>query len=104
MAKSISIVAARRELGRLAEEVRRTGQPVTLTRRGRAVARIAPEPGIQPGQSRPRDAFAKLRGTIHLHCDLDELQSAIRALRTEFSRNLDRRAARLGAGKARPRA
>ena len=44
MKKSVSIVETRRNLGRLAEEVRRTGQSVVLTRRGRAVARIAPEP------------------------------------------------------------
>jgi prevent-host-death family protein len=103
MAKSVSIVAARRELGRLAEEVRRTGQPVILTRRGRAVARIAPEPGTEPGRQRAQDAFAELRGTVRLHCDLDELQSTIRALRTELSRSLDRRAARFGARGARSR-
>lgn len=104
MVRSVSIVAARRELGRLAEEVRRTGQPVVLTRRGRAVARIAPEPGTEPGRKRPRDAFAELRGTVRLHGDLDGVQSAIRALRMELSRSLDRRGARFGAGGARSRA
>jgi len=103
MARTVSIVAARRELGRLADEVRRTGQPVILTRRGRAVARIAPEANIERGQTRPRDAFAELRGTVRLHCDFDELQSAIRALRREFGSNLDRRAATLNAGGARRR-
>jgi hypothetical protein len=67
------------------------------------VARIAPETGSEPEQQRRRDPFADLRGTIRLHCDLDDLQSAIRALRTEFSRNLDRRAARVGGGGARRR-
>ncbi|MBI3768722.1 MAG: type II toxin-antitoxin system Phd/YefM family antitoxin [Deltaproteobacteria bacterium] len=95
MNKTVSIVAARRELGRLAEEVRRTGQPVILTRRGQAVARIAPEPAIAAGRSRARDAFAELRGTVRLNCTLDELQSAVRDLRTEFGANLDRRAVAL---------
>ncbi len=104
MKKSVSIVAARRELGRLAEEVRRTRQPVMLTRRGRAVARLAPEPGIELGQRSARDAFAGLRGTIRLNCDLDELQSAIHNLRAEFTRNLDRRAATLGRRRTRTRA
>jgi prevent-host-death family protein len=104
MLRRVSIVAARRELGRLAEEVRRTGQPVVLTRRGRAVARIVPEAGTEPGRKRPHDAFAELRGTVRLHCDLDGLQRTIRALRTEFSRSLDRRGARLGARGVRSRA
>ena len=34
MKKSVSIVEARQELGRLAEEVRRTGKSVARTRRG----------------------------------------------------------------------
>ena len=90
MRKRVSIVAARRELGRLAEQVSRTGQPVVLTRRGRAVARIAPEPDIELGRRTPRDAFAELRGTVQLNCNLDELQSAVRKLRAEFTGNLDR--------------
>jgi len=55
MSKTVSIVAARRELGRLADEVRRTGQPVILTRRGHAIARIAPEPAIAAGRSSAND-------------------------------------------------
>jgi prevent-host-death family protein len=104
MKKSVSIVAARRELGRLAEEVRRTGQPVLLTRRGRAVACIAPEPAHELDGRSPRDAFAELRGTIRLNCDLDELQAAIRDLRAEAARNLDRRAATLTGRRRRGRA
>lgn len=104
MAKAVSIVAARKELGRLADEVRRTGQPVTLTRRGRAVARIVPEPRAEVSQDGgERDAFAALRGTVRLNCDLDGLQTAIRELRTELAQNLDRRADRPG-GRPRVRA
>jgi antitoxin (DNA-binding transcriptional repressor) of toxin-antitoxin stability system len=102
--KSVSIVAARRELGRLAEEVGRTGQPVALTRRGRVVARIAPEPGAEPRPPQPRDAFAELRGTVRLNCTLDELQTAVKQLRTEFTRSLGHRAALLAKHKARARA
>ncbi len=75
-----------------------------LTRRGRAVARIVPEAGTEPSRKRPHDAFAELRGTVRLHCDLAGLQCTIRALRTEFSRSLDRRGARLGARGVRSRA
>lgn len=92
MAKSVSIVAARQELGRLADEVQRTRQPVVLTRRGQPVARIVAEPSIESGRRNKHDAFAELRGTVRLNGDLDELQLAIRELRTEFASNLDRRA------------
>ncbi|TMA79168.1 MAG: type II toxin-antitoxin system Phd/YefM family antitoxin [Deltaproteobacteria bacterium] len=95
MSKTVSIVAARRELGRLADEVRRTGQPVILTRRGHAIARIAPEPAIAAGRSSANDPFAELRGTVRLNGTLDELQHAIRDLRSEFGASLDRRAAAL---------
>lgn len=95
MKKSVSIVEARRELGRLTEEVRRTRQPVVLTKRGRAVARITPEPmataAVAPQR---RDGFAALRGTLRLNCSFDVLAQAVRELRDEFTRNLDRRAGR----------
>ena len=104
MKKSVSIVAARRELGRLAAEVSRTGQSVVLTRRGRAVARIAPGPGIEQSQQGPGDAFAELRGTVRLNCDLAELRSAIRELRAEARRSLGRRARALAGRGARGRA
>ncbi len=67
MQKRASIVEARRDLGRLAEEVRRTGQPVVPTRRGHAVAQIVPEPRRQATWRRSRDAFAELRGTVRRH-------------------------------------
>jgi len=92
MEKTISIVAARRELGRLAEEVRRTGRPVILTNRGRAVARIAPEPRRIPGARKRRNVLEPLRGTIRMSGDFDDLKRAIRTLRSEFARNLERRA------------
>lgn len=104
MKRRVSIVEARRALGRLVEEVRRSGQPVVLTRRGRVVARIAPAPGL-PAKSRGRqDAFAELRGTVQLRCSVDELQAAIRALRAEAGRNLERRAAALAVGRKQRRA
>jgi len=91
--KSVSIVEARRDLGRLAEEVRRTGQPVVLTKRGRAVARIAPEPVAEaaaaPGR---RDGFAALRGTLRMNCSFDALVQAVHELRDEFTQSLERRA------------
>ena len=102
MRKSVSIVAARRELGRLAEEVQRTGQPVVLTRRGRPIAWITP----QPRATRPRrqqDGFAGLRGTIEMTCSFQELQRAIRDLRGEFAANLERRVRMVSARRPAPR-
>jgi len=93
MRKTLSIVEARRELGRLAEEVRHTGHPVVLTRRGRAVARTAPEPAASAvSPRRPRDPFGPLRGAVRMNCSFDALQRAVRALRSEFARNLAGRA------------
>jgi prevent-host-death family protein len=92
MRRTITIVDARRQLGRLAEEVRRTGRPVVLTRRGRPVARIAPEP--TPSGREARDAFAALRGTVRLETNFEDLQRAVRALRGEFARSLARRSTR----------
>jgi prevent-host-death family protein len=103
MKRQVSIVAARRELGRLAEEVGRTGQGVTLTKRGRAVARIVPEPRSAAARSTARDGFAALRGTVRLHCSFNALRSAIRELRDEFTQNLDRRAAAFEARRRRRR-
>jgi len=91
MKRAVSIVDARRDLGRLADEVRRTGRPILLTRRGRPVASITPEPAAGMPQGKKADAFAAVRGTVHLRCSFDELQRAVRRLRGEFSRNLTRR-------------
>lgn len=100
----MSIVDARRALGRLAEEVRRTRRPVVLTRRGRAVAHLAPEPAPAPAApGRERDAFAALRGTLHLSCGFGALQQAVRELRSELARSLETRAKRVSAGGARRR-
>jgi prevent-host-death family protein len=90
MKRVVSIVEARRRLGRLAEEVRRTGRPIALTRRGRVVAQIGPEPAAQS----PADAFATLRDSVRMNCTFRELQRAVRELRGEFARHLERRSAR----------
>jgi prevent-host-death family protein len=104
MPRRVSIVEARRELGRLADEVSRTGQPVVLTRRGRAIARIAPAPEPRAAGRKRADAFGELRGTVRLACGIDELRRAIRALRSEAGRSLGRRAAGLSARPTRARA
>jgi prevent-host-death family protein len=93
MEKHVSIVDARRELGRLAAEVQRTGRPIVLTRRGRPVARIGPEPSPATASGRLRDQFATLRGTIRLTGSLDALQQTVRQLRSEFAQSLEGRAA-----------
>jgi prevent-host-death family protein len=95
MRKTVSIVEARRNLGRLAEEVRRTRRPVVLTNRGRVVAAIAPEPNAIATRRRGAAAFGALRGTVEVVGSVDELERAIRSLRREFGRSLDRRSALL---------
>jgi len=96
MAKSISIVDARRDLGRIADEVRRTGQAVVLTRRGRPVARLAPHP---PSSAKPVSA-----GTAPLQvCAGASSCSALptssfrpsESSGTSFAVSLERRSARL---------
>ena len=94
MKRRVSIVEARRDLGRLAEEVRRTGQAVVLTKRGRAVARLAPEATTSERRRRGAgDAFATLRGTVRMNCSFEVLQQAVRGLRSEFVQSLEHRAA-----------
>lgn len=90
MAKSVSIVEARRDLGRLADEVRRTGQAVMLTRRGRPIARLAPNSNVPPVPRQRADALATLRGTVELRCGPRALLRAIRELRHEFARSSER--------------
>ena len=90
----LSIVEARRRLGPLAEQVRRTGHAVVLTRRGRPVARLAPDvPAPARPPARHYDALGTLRGTVASGRFAD-LRRAVGALRREFARDLDRRAER----------
>jgi len=91
MAKTVSIVDARRELGRLAEEVHRTGQAVVLTRRGRAIARLVPDASSPREQQRPAGELAALRCTVELRCTPQGLLRAITELRREFTRSAQRR-------------
>jgi prevent-host-death family protein len=84
--KRLSIVAARKELGRLADEVRRTGQPIVLTRRGRPIARIAPQP-IERGRE-DTDVIARLRGSLEMEGSFSDLRAAVRDLRREGARSL----------------
>lgn len=64
--KRVSIERARRELGRLADEVNQTGQDVVLTRRGKTIARIVP--GL-PGTPtvRPTHDLDSLVGSVRLN-------------------------------------
>ncbi len=92
MLRAVPIVQARRELGRIAEDVRRTGQPVVLTKRGRPVARITPEPPPARGRHGGYDALGELRGTVQMNGTFAELVAATRKLRREGARNLAARA------------
>jgi antitoxin (DNA-binding transcriptional repressor) of toxin-antitoxin stability system len=92
MTKSVSIVVARRSLGQLAEEVRRTGQSVALTRRGRVIARIAPHVGV-PSRERTElgDALGALRGSMRIVGKPEMLERDIRRLRREAADALGKR-------------
>jgi prevent-host-death family protein len=104
MAKTISIVAARRDLGRLADEVRRSGQAIVLTRRGRPVARLVPQPASSAKPASQPRPFAGLRGSVKLLCTPDELLRTIRELRREVAASLQRRGSRLERSPRRRRA
>lgn len=98
MPRSISLVAARKELGRIVEEVGRTGTPVSLTRRGKIVARIVPE-----GAAPARDPLGALRGSAELTGSFADLTRDLRTLRAETNTALTRRAARQHRPRAKPR-
>ena len=94
MALRLSIVEARRRLGPLTEQVRRTGNVVVLTRRGRPVARLAPDvPATRPS-ARAYDALGALRGTVAASGRFSDLRRAVRTLRRETAADLERRAER----------
>jgi prevent-host-death family protein len=44
--------------------VERTGRPVTITRRGRVVARLQPPPALSEGRRRPWEALRGLGGRL----------------------------------------
>ena len=92
MTKSVSIVAARRSLGQLADEVHRTGESVALTRRGRVIARIAPHVGVASRESTELgDALGALRGSIRIVGKPEALERDIRRLRREAADALGKR-------------
>jgi prevent-host-death family protein len=95
--KRFSIVQARAELGKLADEVQRTGQSIVLTRRGRPVARIAPEPAGR-GRRAPLDALARVRGSVQMGGTFSDLRRAVRELRREGAQSLRQRGAGRGRG------
>jgi prevent-host-death family protein len=86
MARSITLVAARKDLGRIVEEVGRTGTPVSLTRRGKIVARIVPEPRVSE-----HDPLGALRGSAQLRGSFQDLTHELERLRAEGGAALERR-------------
>jgi prevent-host-death family protein len=89
MERSISLVAARKDLGRIVEEVGRTGCPVSLTRRGKVVARIVPE-----ARRGARDTLAALRGTAEFEGSFGDLTRELKSLRAEADAALEERVSR----------
>jgi antitoxin (DNA-binding transcriptional repressor) of toxin-antitoxin stability system len=98
MSRSISLVVARKDLGRIVEEIGRTGNPVSITRRGKIVARIVPEV-----RGSTRDPLAALRGSAELQGSFDELTRELQSLREEGSLALERRASRQSRARAKHR-
>jgi len=99
MSRSISLVAARKDLGRIVEEIGRTGTPVNLTRRGKIVARVVPEE-----RGATRDPLQALRGTAELSGSFSDLSREIRELREEAGTALAQRASRSPRAPAKRRA
>ena len=99
MPRSISLVAARKGLGRIVEEIGRTGNAVNLTRRGKIVARIVPQE-----RNSTRDPLAALRGSVELQGSFAELTRELRTLRNEGRTALERRAPRSAPSRAKRRA
>lgn len=92
MKKAVSIVEARQELGRLADEVRRTGKSVALTRRGRVIARIAPDATALPQrEGELGDSLGALKGSIRIIGTAESLERDLRRLRGEAKAALSRR-------------
>jgi antitoxin (DNA-binding transcriptional repressor) of toxin-antitoxin stability system len=47
------------------EQVKRTRQPVTITKRGKAIAKLVPA-----DEPEPRPLFGMLKGSLAIHCDI----------------------------------
>ena len=70
-----------------------SGQPVVLTRRGQAVARIS---SLGDEDTPPRYALGPLRGSVEMHGSFDDLVADLDQLRRERGATLDSRIDVLG--------
>lgn len=93
MARVLSIVQARRMLGAVAEDVRRGGEPVVLTRRGHPIAKIVAATTRGDGGF---DALGALRGSVTLNGTFAEVQEEVRELRAAFADAMQGRVAQAG--------
>ena len=66
MGKLIGAAEFKAHCLRILDEVERTGEPVTITKRGKPVAEVKP---VQAERHRPMFGF--LKGTVTIHGDLD---------------------------------
>jgi prevent-host-death family protein len=76
--KEVAVYEAKTRLSELLAEVESSGEQVTITRRGQAVARLVPAVGVRRGAAGRRqqtaDTLAKLRaGRIKLDDTLKDL-------------------------------
>jgi prevent-host-death family protein len=67
MGKTVGAAEAKAHLLRLLEEVDRTREAVTITKRGKPLARLVP---VEQAEQPP--IFGFLKGSVTVHGDLDE--------------------------------
>lgn len=67
MGKSVGTAEAKAHLLRLIDEVERTGEAVTITKRGKPRVQLVPVK-----QAEPTSIFGFLKGKITVHGDLDD--------------------------------
>jgi prevent-host-death family protein len=72
MGKLIGAAEFKAHCLRILDEVERTGEPVTITKRGRAVAEVKPMANEKPAGDRPRLEFGFMKGSVTFQGDDDD--------------------------------
>ena len=68
MGKMIGAAEFKAKCLRILDEVERTGEPVTITKRGRVVGELHP-PTVR--QQKPKSLFGFLKGTVTINGDIE---------------------------------
>jgi prevent-host-death family protein len=91
--RRISFSEARGKLTSIVDQVERTGEPVTILRRGRPAAVVISHESYEERFGKPKGRW-KLAGSIRVKAGVD-VDAAIRKGREGFSRALGKRAKQL---------